>query len=233
MPKRSASEAGMDEIDYSFVAQDQIIPTSADGMDLHQLGAYAESVREILTNGRSLAVATGRIASPPSGAAIEAQAIEHMSTLERMYWTGYQSGRQLPVVDWNTLHKDLLHTSAHIKKMGDRRAALRILYDKLDITSEQTYAWLEEHQLLIHLVKAQMRVIGASRDVAAKRDHSSPERMALAELRACEAYRNTVAKRFRELNGEMKDQFEAVDAAVRVLNARKDALERLGRSRAE
>ncbi|KAK3647238.1 hypothetical protein LTR22_013899 [Elasticomyces elasticus] len=204
MPKRSASEAGMDEIDYSFVAQDQIIPTSADGMDLHQLGAYAESVREILTNGRSLAVATGRIASPPSGAAIEAQAIEHMSTLE-----------------------------PHIKKMGDRRAALRILYDKLDITSEQTYAWLEEHQLLIHLVKAQMRVIGASRDVAAKRDHSSPERMALAELRACEAYRNTVAKRFRELNGEMKDQFEAVDAAVRVLNARKDALERLGRSRAE
>ncbi|KAK5677047.1 hypothetical protein LTS10_010235 [Elasticomyces elasticus] len=150
-----------------------------------------------------------------------------------MFWSGYQHGRQLPVVDWNTLHKDLLHTSAHIKKMGDRRAALRILYDKLDITSEQTYAWLEEHQLLIHLVKAQMRVIGASRDVAAKRDHSSPERMALAELRACEGYRNTVAKRFRELNGEMKDHFEAVDAAVRVLNARKDALERPDRSRAE
>ncbi|KAK5725171.1 hypothetical protein LTR17_013207 [Elasticomyces elasticus] len=219
MPKRSASEAGMDDIDYSFVAKEQLISMSADGLDLHQLGAYAESVREVLNHGRSLAVATGRIASPPSDANIEAQAIEHMSALE--------------LVDWNTLHKDLLHTSAHIKKMGDRRAALRILYNEPEITSEQTYAWLEEHSPLIHLVKAQMRVIGASRDVEAKQDHSSPERMALAELRACEAYRNTVAKRFRELNEEMRDQFEAVDAAVRVLNARKDALERLGRSRAE
>ncbi|MCJ1362665.1 hypothetical protein MMC16_001771 [Acarospora aff. strigata] len=124
------------------------------------------AVADVITAGKSVAVATGYAAITNQEQRPVQKATAEMTPSESDAWTWFKTGSYtLPDLDWNT-SVDPKPLSAKPLKTARRRAeALNRLY-KTDQAQPAHSVWFTKHHLVhLDLVKAMARVIGAERDL--------------------------------------------------------------------
>ena len=122
----------------------------------------------VVSSGRSIAAATGFLATDKPCRDPFAKAKSEMTPTEFEFWDSYDKGQcaQLPVIQWES-DFDPIPTAAKSLKIAQRRAkALNRLY-KTDLAQAGHAVWFtRNHEVLLPLVKAEARIIGAEIDLS-------------------------------------------------------------------
>lgn len=168
------------------------------------LTAKLNAILAALASGQGLAAATGFLATPNSNRDHIAKACQDMHPEERMMWDEYTANPQLrlPAINWKT-DIDAEPTSTKPLKTAKRRAeALNRLY-KTDQARPGHVVWLtKNHLVLLPLVKAVARIIGAETDISGGRRGA-----AVADLQ-------TVNKILGVLGAVVEERKGEIDGAV-------------------
>ena len=123
-------------------------------------------IADVITAGKSIAVATGFSAAANQDHCAVEKALRQMGPWEHEMWTWFQTGScTLPVMDWKS-NIDLNPLSLKPLKIARRRAeALNRLY-KTDQAQPCHSVWFTKNHLShLPLVKAMARVIGSEREL--------------------------------------------------------------------
>lgn len=162
-----AQEQEQSEMIASPVKSDTVILAIPQNQDtLKILCSKLTAIADVVTAGRSVAVATGYSAAANQEQRAVQKAINQMSSLEGEVWAWFEKGScTLPDMDWR-INIDSTPLSHKPLKTAHRRAeALNRLY-KTDQAQPCHSVWFTKNCPEYHpLVKAMARVIGAERDL--------------------------------------------------------------------
>ncbi|KAH8802677.1 hypothetical protein F5884DRAFT_802701 [Xylogone sp. PMI_703] len=130
-----------------------------------------DAILETVKAGRSIAGATGYSATPHLGKNEKTIAESQMTPQEHQMWTGFNDGRvNLPALDWATNRLSPPTSKGSVKVIPRRVEALNRLY-KTNQADAGHIAWIMEKELLLlPLIKAMARVIGAEKDLAGSKE---------------------------------------------------------------
>lgn len=140
------------------------IPQRSDSIDTLERTMIA--LADVVRRGESIAFATNYAASANWVRDAEQKAVAGMPPDELFMWKHYKKGHcKLPKVEWDAIQEEA-STSTRPLRIARRRAeALNRLY-KTDKACPEHSVWIVKNQLvMLPLIKAMARVIGAERDM--------------------------------------------------------------------
>ena len=201
-------------------SEHRILPLPYSSDSSSALAKKLDAILVTIASGRSIAAATGFLASTSASRDSIAKAEREMTSVERKFWDAYTAGtcKPLPPINWAS-DTESPPTSAKSLKVARRRAeALNRLYNSKEARPEHA-VWFAKHQLLwLPLVKAMARVIGAERDIGGGH---------LADLQTVNSILGVVGEVARERKGDIGGALLAQVQAV--LGREREQLRRVAR----
>lgn len=211
-------------IDYSSLEGARNLELVQSTDSLRAIADKLHALAEVVTAGKSVAVATGMLAARARRDAAFTLAQKGMTPAEIIQLRAWQSKGDLPDVHWQDVTVRSPSGRKSAAQLGRRAEALQYLYPKTAVDEDMAYGFALHHPAYMPLVMAVVKMQEAQKVLMC--GESNDGALDLVEMQVCHKAHTVAMDVVNKLSGEVRLATRSIQRSKNVLEGRSSAIKR-------